>query len=123
MKLGTAPQSAAGSNAVPATPLPGASGAAEAGSPPPSQPVRPVPQHQPPATAEAAMQAAAKINEFLKSSAASVEFTVEGASDRVIVRVIDSATRHVIRQMPSEEAIAISRSLDRMTGLLVEQKA
>jgi flagellar protein FlaG len=69
------------------------------------------------------MQAATQINEFLKSSAASVEFTVEGASDRVIVRVIDSATRHVIRQMPSEEAIAISRSLDRMTGLLVEQKA
>ena len=72
---------------------------------------------------QATREAAAQINEFLKSSAASVEFTVEGTSEQVIVRVVDSATHHVIRQMPSEEALAISRSLDRMTGLLVEQKA
>jgi len=71
----------------------------------------------------AAQQAAAEINKFLKSSSASVEFTVEGKTDRVIVRVVDSATHQVIRQIPSEETLAISRSLDRMAGLLVEQKA
>lgn len=123
MKLGTAPQPAAGSNAAPAAPLPGASGAAQAGSPPPSLPVRPAQQQQPPATAEAALQAAAQINEFLKSSAANVEFTVDSTSDHVIVRVVDSETNQLIRQIPTEETLAISRALDRLTGLLLEQKA
>lgn len=68
-------------------------------------------------------EAAAQINAFLKSSASSVEFTVEGTSDHIIVRVVDSATNQVIRQIPSEEALAISHALDRMTGLLLAQRA
>jgi len=71
----------------------------------------------------AAKQAAARINEFLKSSAANVEFTVDAASDDVIVRVIDSETHQLIRQMPTEETLAISRALDRLSGLLLAQKA
>jgi len=118
MKLDTLNASASGSNATPAMPVPGTTGAAAA-----AQPLHPSPPPQPPASVEAAQQAAARINEFLKSSAAGVEFTVEGASNRVIVRVVDSATHQVIRQMPTEETLAISRSLDRMTGLLLAQKA
>ena len=121
MKIGTVAPPAAGSNAAPATHLPGASAAAAAGSPP-SAPVHPVAQPQPPASAEAAKQAAVRINEFLKSSAANVEFTVDAASDDVIVRVIDSETRQLIRQMPTEETLAISRALDRLSGLLLAQK-
>lgn len=119
MKLGTVPLPTGGSNAIPAAPSPGMSGTpapvvvrAQNGS---SRPLQ--------VSMAAAQQAVAQINKFLESSSASVEFTVEGKSDHVIVRVVDSATHHVIRQMPSEEALAISRSLDRMTGLLVEQKA
>ncbi len=122
MKIGTAQPPAAGSNAAPATHLPGASAAAAAGSPP-SAPVHPVAQQQPPASVEAAQQAAARINEFLKSSAANVEFTVDAASDQVIVRVVDSETQQLIRQMPTEEMLAISRALDRLSGLLLAQKA
>jgi len=122
MKLGTAQPPAAGSNAVPATHLPGASGAAAAGSTSPP-PVRPDAQQQAPASAAAAQQAAALINEFLKSSAANVEFTVDAASDHVIVRVVDSETHQLIRQMPTEETLAISRALDRMSGLLIKQEA
>lgn len=122
MKIGTAQPPVAGSNAAPATHLPGASAAAAAGSLP-SLPVHPVAQQQPRAGAEAAKQAAARINEFLRSSAANVEFTVDAASDHVIVRVVDSETHRLIRQMPTEETLAISRALDRLTGLLLAQKA
>lgn len=69
------------------------------------------------------MQAAVRINEFLKSSAASVQFSVEATSNRVIVRVVDSTTHQVIRQMPTEETLAISQALDHMIGLLFAQKA
>ena len=122
MKLGTAPPPAAGSNAAPATHLPGIS-AAPGAALPPSAPVHPVAQPQPPASVEAAKQAAARINEFLRSSAANVEFTVDAVSDQVIVRVIDSETQQLIRQMPTEETLAISRALDRLSGLLLAQKA
>ena len=122
MKLDTVTPYAAGSNAAPAIRLPGTAGASAAGLPP-SAPVHPVAQAQPPASAEAAKQAAARINEFLRSSSANVEFTVDAASDHVIVRVVDSETHQLIRQMPTEETLAISRALDRLSGLLLAQKA
>ncbi len=122
MKLGTVTPAAAGSNAAPATRSPGTSGAPLAGLQL-SPPVQTGAQPQPAASVEAAKQAAARINEFLKSSAANVEFSVDAASGKVIVRVIDSETHQLIRQMPTEETLAISRALDRLSGLLVAQKA
>ncbi len=120
MKLDTVTPAAAGSNAAPAARPPGTSGLPGAGSPPPAHPAA---QAQPAASAEAAKLAAARINEFLKSSAANVEFTVDAASDHVIVRVVDAETRQLIRQIPTEETLAISRALDRLSGLLLAQKA
>jgi len=124
MKLDTVSPAAAGSNAVPVAALPGA--AHQPGSVP--SPAQAPAAHadnpkQAPPGAAAAMQAARAINEFLKSSSANVEFMVDGRSSKVIVRVVDSETGQVIRQMPSEEMLAISQALDRMTGLLLEQKA
>ena len=76
-----------------------------------------------PASAEAVKQAARQINDFLRSSASDVEFSVDDESSHVVVRVVDSQTKQVIRQMPSEEMLAISHSLDQMTGLLLRQQA
>ena len=73
--------------------------------------------------AQAAQQAARQINEFLTSTAAGLEFKVDSRSSNVIVRVIESSTGKVIRQIPSEEAIAISQSLDHMRGLLLHQRS
>jgi len=122
MKLDTVTPAAAGSNAAPDARSPGTSGAPVAGLPP-APPVQPVTRPQPAASAEAAKQAAARINEFLRSSAANVEFTVDAASDKIIVRVVDSETHQLIRQMPTEETLAISHALDRLSGLLLAQKA
>lgn len=75
-----------------------------------------------PASAETIKQAARQINDLLKSSQADVEFTVNSESNHVVVRIVDSQTQQVIRQMPSEEMIAIAKSMDRMSGLLIQQK-
>jgi flagellar protein FlaG len=37
--------------------------------------------------------------------------------------VIDPSNNELIRQIPSEEMLAISRALDRMQGLLVKSQA
>jgi flagellar protein FlaG len=84
---------------------------------------KPVVQAQPAASAEAARQAAERINEFLKSSSANVEFSVDTELNQVVVRVVDSETHELIRQVPTEETLAISHALDRLTGLLLAQKA
>lgn len=72
---------------------------------------------------QAIRNAARQINDFLKSASAGVEFTVDENSKRVVVRIVDSETKQVIRQIPSEEMLAISQSLDRVAGMLFEQKA
>jgi flagellar protein FlaG len=66
-------------------------------------------------------QVADQINEFLKSTDAKVQFEVERGSKEVVVRIVDALTREVIRQVPSEEMLAISKALDRMSGLLMDQ--
>ena len=52
-----------------------------------------------------------------------LEFSIDEATDRTIVRVTDATTGELIRQLPSEEALAIAESLDKMQGLLLRQQA
>jgi flagellar protein FlaG len=63
------------------------------------------------------------INHKLQQSNQQLRFTVDHDSGKVLVRVVDSATDETIRQIPSEVAIAISHSLEKLQGLLVRQEA
>lgn len=67
--------------------------------------------------------AARKIAEFVKPMTSSLSFTVDDRSGQRVVKVIDNDTKEVIRQFPSEEALAIAAALDRLQGLLVKEKA
>lgn len=62
-------------------------------------------------------------NEALRASASSVQFSVEQESGRTVVLVVDEATHEVIRQIPSEEMMAIGREIERLQGLLMKGKA
>ncbi|ABR89058.1 FlaG flagellar protein [Janthinobacterium sp. Marseille] len=68
-------------------------------------------------------QALQSINKALQGLSSNLEFTVDSDSNRTIVKVVDQQTKEVIRQMPSLEAIEISKALDKLQGLLVKQKA
>ena len=119
IQIGKASPPPDGSTAARAAPQSGASAAGTAVAPPPPPQAAVAAQ---PASINAARQIASQINEFLKSTASDVQFSVDGESDRVVVRVVDTQTQKVIRQMPSEEMLAISKSLDQMSGLLIKQK-
>ena len=69
---------------------------------------------------EAAVQ---QIQDFTQSMAKELHFSVDQESDRVVVKVIDSSTDEVIRQMPSEEVLAIAKALDHFQGLFLKQEA
>jgi|GEM_PF-4604677 len=73
------------------------------------------------------LEASAK---FFQQHQQHLSFSVDESSGRMVVSVIDSKTSEVIKQIPGDEVLAISRRLQQMIeensntdgGLLVEQK-
>jgi len=60
---------------------------------------------------EGAQKAFNQINEMLKQAKSSIHFEVNREVDRVIIKVLDQETGKLIRQIPSEEALKISKNL------------
>ena len=71
----------------------------------------------------AVTEAVDAINAHLQHVSRNLKFSVDQESGRVVVKVVDGETDAVIRQMPSEEALAISQALDKLQGLIIERKA
>lgn len=78
---------------------------------------------------EALEKVVSQLNAYIQNTQRDVDFSVDDATGRVVVRVIDSVSEEVIRQIPSEEMLAISRHLiesletDQPKGFLIELKA
>lgn len=68
-------------------------------------------------------QAMEKMQESLPFVARNLQFSVDEETGRSVVKIVDSVTHEVVRQMPSEELLNIAKALDKMTGLLLKQKA
>lgn len=91
----------------------------------------PAPAVAPRATEEAAAapsrkqvaDAIAHINASMPASAKSLEFSVDDDSKQTIVKIIDRNTREVVRQIPTVDALEIAKSMDKLSGLLISQKA
>lgn len=75
-----------------------------------------------PASPEAVAAAVDSANAYLQSVSTHIQFSFDQEADRTIVRMVDAETDEVLRQIPSEEMLAISESIDRMQGLLVDRK-
>ncbi len=81
---------------------------------------------QQPAQASAQMptqEALQSINKTLQSMSSRLQFSLDEESNRTIVKVVDQETDQVIRQIPTEEAIEISKALDKLQGLLIHAQA
>jgi flagellar protein FlaG len=63
-----------------------------------------------------------KVNQVVQAAARDIEFSVDKTSGEMVVKVVDRATKQVIRQIPSEEMLAIAQSIDKLQGLLVKQE-
>ena len=75
------------------------------------------------ATLEQVNQAVKNINNSLQTLSQDLEFSVDSDSQRTVIKVIDQKTKEVIRQIPSEEALEIAKTLDSVKGLLIKQEA
>lgn len=68
-------------------------------------------------------EAVEKINKTVQAMARNLQFTVDEATQMNVVKVVDVETKDVIRQIPSEEVLAIAKALDKLQGLLFKEKA
>jgi flagellar protein FlaG len=64
-----------------------------------------------------------KIQEAVNSLAQNLKFSIDEETGKTVVKVMDVQTEEVIRQIPSQEAITIARTLDKIQGLLLNDKA
>ena len=98
------------------------------------QPVRPTAPVSAPAPVQAAgkdgkseqqvKEAVQTVSEHVQSSQRTLQFSVDKASGSTVVRVIDSDSKEVIRQIPSEEMLVIASRLDAATkGVLLSEQA
>jgi flagellar protein FlaG len=74
------------------------------------------------ASRQAVEEAVKSVNDFLKPINDSIRFSVDEDTGISVIKVIDLATKDVIRQFPSEEMLTIAKAIDQMKGLLVQQK-
>lgn len=51
-----------------------------------------------------------------------VQFAEDPESGKVIVRVVNPDTGDVVRQIPSEDALALARALGKLQGVFVQNK-
>lgn len=63
------------------------------------------------------------VKDFVGAVNNSLEFSVDGDTGTTVIKVVDKSTNELIRQIPSEEMMAIAKALDSIKGLLVKQKA
>lgn len=78
---------------------------------------------QKPNSLEQVEQAMDEVRKAISPVARDLLFSIDEDTGRTIVKVVDASTDEVIRQIPSEEIISIAKALDKLQGLLVEQKA
>ncbi|MFC4522111.1 flagellar protein FlaG [Cupriavidus pinatubonensis] len=76
-----------------------------------------------PVRTEALATALTSLSEALRASPVDVRFTIDAETHRVVTKVVSRESGDIIRQMPSEEALRITRAIDRLQGLLIDQTA
>ncbi len=59
-----------------------------------------------------------QLNHQMQSLRRDLQFTVDEQSGEPVIKVIDSETKEVIRQIPSEEMLKIRESIDNLKGVL-----
>ena len=69
------------------------------------------------------LQAVEEVQKAIAPVAQNLLFSIDDDTGRTIVKIVDSQTDEVIRQMPSAEVLAISKAINKLQGLLISQQA
>ena len=76
-----------------------------------------------PTNAKELQQAVDALQRKAQFSASNLQFSIDHDSGRTVVKVTDGNTQEVIRQIPPDEILQLSKELTRMQGMLLHKKA
>ena len=74
-------------------------------------------------TPEQAAAAVSQIQQFTQALVQNLKFSIDEDTGKTVVKIVDIQTQEVIRQIPSEEAITIARTLGNIQGVLFNGQA
>jgi len=66
-------------------------------------------------------QALAEMNQRMQQNGRTLAFSMDERSDRMVIKVSNTATGEVVRQIPDEVVLRIARSLEEFKGLLHDE--
>ena len=72
-------------------------------------------------SAKQVQQSLDDINKVMASFSISVQFKIDPDYKELIVKVVDQDTGKLIRQIPTEEVVKMSKAMDNLKGLLFAQ--
>ena len=72
---------------------------------------------------DALAQALNELNQRMHAWSTNLRFELDDETSRVVVQVVDSETGDVVRQIPSEEVLQMSRMLGKLQGLAFHASA
>lgn len=75
-----------------------------------------------PTTAEV-KAAVGTINKAIQSLVSTLEFSVDDSTKMSVVKVVDTKTKEVLRQFPSQEVLDIAKALGKLQGVLLKERA
>lgn len=64
-----------------------------------------------------------EVNDNLLAMHTELNFSVDKETDKIVLKIINSKTHEVIRQIPAEEALRIASRLSKLLGLLIDGNA
>lgn len=65
----------------------------------------------------------ADLNKVAQANAQGVRFSIDEDTGRTVVKVVDTQTDAVLRQIPSVEALKLWRSIEQMQGVMLRDTA
>jgi flagellar protein FlaG len=72
---------------------------------------------------EQVASAVSKITDFVQNFQRDLQFSIDETSGRTVIEVVDSETKQVIRQIPSEETLRMAEKLDSPESLIFSEQA
>jgi flagellar protein FlaG len=64
-----------------------------------------------------------ELNKSMQEIGTHVSFSVDHDTKRTIIKVIDTTTKEVVRQIPPENMLRVSENIKKLLGLMVDQAA
>ncbi|WP_456406940.1 flagellar protein FlaG [Thiolapillus sp.] len=70
-------------------------------------------------TPQKVSEAVSRLNDYVQTIRRELKFSIDEASGRTVITVLDAQTKEVIRQIPPEEVVSLSKNLEKKESAII----